>query len=178
MLLIHVSTKYISPLVISVCREVNPSQGCWDSGFPVSQSEKGTHAVDVIFFSGHLLTVPVCAPNYGIEIFYYLYAINNFTSVWECTLPPGIQTWETITLSCLTGKRKKAGGCFFGPFILGVSLWQKTGIQRGGGGREQTICLALKLLTEDLLQTEECRGNGGVLLNCWWSPSSGWFSSA
>lgn len=42
----------------------------------------------------------------------------NTTSVWDCTLSPGIQTWGTIKLSCVDGKRGKAGGCFFCPFIL------------------------------------------------------------
>lgn len=46
--------------------------------------------------------------------------INTFTSVWDCTLPPGIQTWETIKLSCVAGRRRKAGGCLVLSFSVSV----------------------------------------------------------
>lgn len=74
---------------------------------------------------------------------------------------------------------KEEGWWLVGPSIPGVCMWQETGMQRWSSGRKwQTICSGLKLLSEGFLHIEVGRGSGDVLLNCWWSPDPGWFSSA
>lgn len=113
--------------------------------------------------------------------FYRHYAIKTFESVWYCTLPPGIQAWETIKPSCFTGKRRKADGHFFGPWIFGnrdVLVCDRRQEGKGKvvarGGKQSAL---VKLLNEELLRMEMCKGGDGMLLNCLWSLEPGWFSS-